>query len=414
MRLHYVDEGPKDGPVVLLVHGNPTWSYLWRHQLRELPAAGHRCVAFDHMGFGRSDKPPHLSAYSLQAHIDNAVAVIDELDLRDVVLVAHDWGGPIGLGAILERADRLRGLVVMNTWAWELPSFLPPFVREFRTEGLGEILALGGNLFVESIPGGMARRDTDPVMMDAYRAPFPDYWSRVGTLAFQRDIPLSERDRSASLIASIQERLTDARGAGAAHLGHARPRVPAGLPRSVARAVPGGPLGRAGRCGALPRRGPPRRRHPVDRRVPSGALSQLRSIFRAIDSALGLLGAIERGVGLGVEGARVERARLGGAHGERHLTGDLHALRHGVAHAPAHQLGVVEPGLAQDERELVAPDPVALIGGAAARDEPADLGEDGIAALVAEALVDAPEAVDVEEHAATAASRSGPRAPTRG
>jgi cis-3-alkyl-4-acyloxetan-2-one decarboxylase len=207
VRLHYVDEGPKDGQAVLLVHGNPTWSYLWRHQLRELPAAGHRCVAFDHMGFGRSDKPPRLSAYSLQAHVDNAVAVIDELDLRDVVLVAHDWGGPIGLGAILERADRLRALVVMNTWAWELPSFLPPFVREFRTEGLGEILALGGNLFVESIPGGMATRDTDPVMMEAYRAPFPDYWSRVGTLAFQRDIPLSERDRSAALIASIHERL---------------------------------------------------------------------------------------------------------------------------------------------------------------------------------------------------------------
>jgi haloalkane dehalogenase len=95
----------------------------------------------------------------------------------------------------------------MNTWAWELPSFLPPFLREFRTEGLGEILALGGNLFVESIPGGMHRRDPDPVMMDAYRAPFPDYWSRAGTLAFQREIPLTERDRSAALMGSIHERL---------------------------------------------------------------------------------------------------------------------------------------------------------------------------------------------------------------
>ena len=130
-----------------------------------------------------------------------------------MTLVAHDWGGPIGLGAMLERADRLRRLVLMNTWAWELPSFLPPFVREFRTEGLGEILALGGNLFVESIPGGMARRDTDPVMMEAYRAPFPDYWSRVGTLAFQREIPLTERDRSAPLIASIHERPGAARRA---------------------------------------------------------------------------------------------------------------------------------------------------------------------------------------------------------
>jgi cis-3-alkyl-4-acyloxetan-2-one decarboxylase len=207
VRLHYVDEGPRNAPPLLFVHGNPTWSYLWRLPVSELAAQGRRCIAFDHMGFGRSDKPSQLRRYTLQTHIDNALALIDELDLRDVVLVAHDWGGPIGLGAMLERADRLRGLALINTWAWELPSFLPPFVREFRTEGLGEILALGGNLFVESIPGGMAQRATDPVMMDAYRAPFPDYWSRVGALAFQRDIPLTERDRSAALMGTIHDRL---------------------------------------------------------------------------------------------------------------------------------------------------------------------------------------------------------------
>jgi len=132
----------------------------------------HRCVAFDHMGFGRSDKPPYLGGYSLEAHVQNT-------------------------------------LVLMNTWAWELPSFLTPFLREFRTGGLGEILALGGNLFVESIPGGMHRRDTDPLMMEAYRAPFPDYWSRVAPLAFQREIPLTERDRSAALMGSIHERLPE-------------------------------------------------------------------------------------------------------------------------------------------------------------------------------------------------------------
>ena len=211
IRLHYVDEGPPDAPPLLFVHGNPTWSYLWRQPIAVLSARGHRCVAFDHMGFGRSDKPPQLSAYSLERHIENAIALIDALDLSDVTLVGHDWGGPIGLGALLERRDRLRALVLMNTWAWELPSFLPPFLREFRTEGLGEILALGGNLFVESIPGGMRRRDADPLMMEAYRAPFPDYWSRAGTLAFQREIPLTERDRSAPLMASIQERLPDLR-----------------------------------------------------------------------------------------------------------------------------------------------------------------------------------------------------------
>src|SRR3954468_22323925 len=207
LRLHHVDEGPRDGTTFLMLHGNPTWSYMYRRPIAELAAAGNRCVAPDHMGFGRSDKPAHLGSYTLQSHIDNLVALIDQLDLRDVVLIAHDWGGPIGLGALLERRDRLRAALLMNTWAWELPSFLPPFLREFRTEGLGEILALGGNLFVESIPGGMARREVDPVMMDAYRAPFPDYWSRAGTLAFQREIPLTERDRSASLMAAIHERL---------------------------------------------------------------------------------------------------------------------------------------------------------------------------------------------------------------
>jgi pimeloyl-ACP methyl ester carboxylesterase len=207
VRLHYVDEGPRDAQPLLFLHGNPTWSYLWRRQIAELSKRGHRCVAFDHMGFGRSDKPSQLAVYSLQAHMNNALALIDGLELRDVVLVAHDWGGPIGLGALLERRERLRALVLMNTWAWELPSFLPPFLREFRAEGLGEILALGGNLFVESIPGGMAQRDIDPVMMDAYRAPFPDYWSRAGMLAFQREIPLTERDRSSQLMGSIHERL---------------------------------------------------------------------------------------------------------------------------------------------------------------------------------------------------------------
>jgi pimeloyl-ACP methyl ester carboxylesterase len=207
VRIHYVDEGPRDAPTVLFAHGNPTWSYMWRAQIAALSGQGRRCVAFDHMGFGRSDKPPHLGRYSLQAHIEHARRLVEQLDLSDVTLVAHDWGGPIGLGAMLDHSDRLSAAVLINTWAWELPSFVPPFIREFRTEGLGEILVLGGNLFVESIPGGMANRSTDPVMMDAYRAPFPDYWSRVGMLAFQRDIPFTERDRSAALMGSIHERL---------------------------------------------------------------------------------------------------------------------------------------------------------------------------------------------------------------
>jgi pimeloyl-ACP methyl ester carboxylesterase len=209
LRIHYVDEGPPDAPAILMLHGNPTWSYMYRRPIGALAERGHRCVAFDHMGFGRSEKPPRLGRYGLRAHIQNALAVLESLGLSDVLLVAHDWGGPIGLGAALERRDRFRGAVLMNTWAWELPSFLPPFLREFRTQGLGEILALAGNLLVESIPGGMMRREADPLMMDAYRAPFPDYWSRVGALAFQRDIPLTEHDMSTPVIGSIHERLPE-------------------------------------------------------------------------------------------------------------------------------------------------------------------------------------------------------------
>lgn len=207
VRLHYVDEGPRDGAPILMLHGNPTWSYMYRVPIRLLADAGHRCVAVDHMGFGGSEKPPKPSEYTLERHVANTVALIEALDLRGIALVAHDWGGPIGLGAALRLRERFRALVLMNTWAWELPSFVPPFLREFRTDGLGEILALAGNLFVESIPGGMHRRDPDPRMMEAYRAPFPDYWSRVGTLAFPRDIPLTERDPSARTMSEIHERL---------------------------------------------------------------------------------------------------------------------------------------------------------------------------------------------------------------
>lgn len=209
IRLHYVDEGPRDAAPILMLHGNPTWSYMYRIPIRSLSERGHRCIAFDHMGFGRSSKPPELRRYTLATHVANAVVLLDRLDLRDATLVCHDWGGPIGLGAALERRERVRAVVAMNTWAWELPSFLPGFLRQFRGEGLGEILALACNAVVESIPGGMFRRDLDPHMMDAYRAPHPDYWSRLGTLAFIRDIPLTENDVSAPLMGRIHESLAE-------------------------------------------------------------------------------------------------------------------------------------------------------------------------------------------------------------
>ena len=161
-------------------HGNPTWSYLWRRPLAELSADGPPLRRLRPHGLRPLGQA--AAAGRLLARAPRRERAGRDRRARPARrhAGAHDWGGPIGLGALLERRERLRALVLMNTWAWELPSFLPPFLREFRTEGLGEILALGGNLFVESIPGGMHRRDSDPVMMEAYRAPFPDYWSRAG------------------------------------------------------------------------------------------------------------------------------------------------------------------------------------------------------------------------------------------
>jgi haloalkane dehalogenase len=207
LQIHYVDEGPRDAAPIVMLHGNPTWSYMYRRPIAALSERGHRCIAFDHMGFGRSTKPPEPRRYILSTHVENAIALLDGLDLTEVTLVCHDWGGPIGFGAALERTERIRAVVAMNTWAWELPSFLPGFLRQFRGEGLGEILALGCNAVVESIPGGMATRNHDANMMDAYRAPYPDYWSRIGTLGFIRDIPLTENDVSAPLLGHIHASL---------------------------------------------------------------------------------------------------------------------------------------------------------------------------------------------------------------
>ena len=112
----YIDEGPRDAPVVLMVHGMPTWSYLYRHMIRGFLDAGLRCVAPDHIGFGRSDKVVSPEWYSIARHADNLRMLIEELDLQDVILVVQDWGGPIGLSQYADMPERFTRLVIMNTW----------------------------------------------------------------------------------------------------------------------------------------------------------------------------------------------------------------------------------------------------------------------------------------------------------
>ena len=114
LRMHYVDEGPSDGPVMLLLHGMPTWSYLYRDFIPALTEAGYRCIAPDHMGFGRSDKPTDIHWYTIARHTEILTTLITSLDLKDITLVCQDWGGPTGLAQAATMPERFSRLVIMN------------------------------------------------------------------------------------------------------------------------------------------------------------------------------------------------------------------------------------------------------------------------------------------------------------
>ncbi|MEM7078749.1 MAG: alpha/beta fold hydrolase [Pseudomonadota bacterium] len=116
LRMHYVDEGPRDAPVMLLLHGMPTWSWLYRDVIPVLTAAGFRCIAPDHMGFGRSDKPTDIHWYTIARHTEILNSLIVDLDLTDITLVCQDWGGPTGLAQAAMLPERFEHLVIMNTW----------------------------------------------------------------------------------------------------------------------------------------------------------------------------------------------------------------------------------------------------------------------------------------------------------
>ena len=116
MRVHYLDEGPLDGPVMLLCHGMPTWSYLYRHMIPALVDAGYRCIAPDHLGFGKSDKPLDLHWYTIARHTEVLSSLVVSLDLNNITLVCQDWGGPTGLAQAAMMPERFSRLCIMDTW----------------------------------------------------------------------------------------------------------------------------------------------------------------------------------------------------------------------------------------------------------------------------------------------------------
>ncbi len=184
IRLAHLDVG--SGPAVLFVHGEPTWSFLWRKVIPPIRDAGYRCIAPDLPGFGRSDKPIDLDWYTYDRHTESILALVDGLDLRDATIVVHDWGGPIGLRVAVERRDRIARVVVLDTGLFTGHQPMNDAWMAFRA-------------FVErteDLPVGLLVRraclnDPGDDVIAAYDAPFPNPASKAGARAFPLILPLS-------------------------------------------------------------------------------------------------------------------------------------------------------------------------------------------------------------------------------
>jgi haloalkane dehalogenase len=198
LRLHHVDEG--SGPTVLCFHGEPDWSYLYRHMLDALVASGHRVVCPDLVGFGKSDKPTDQDWYTYERHVEFVTRHLEQVDLQEVTVVVQDWGGPIGLRWAVEHADKVARLVVLNTGlstgrvskgflAW----------RDFaeRTPDLP----------IGMIMQGATTTDLAPDIIAAYEAPFPTTESKAGAQRFPLLVPLTPDEPGAAEMLAVKDAL---------------------------------------------------------------------------------------------------------------------------------------------------------------------------------------------------------------
>ncbi|MBV8258454.1 MAG: alpha/beta fold hydrolase [Actinobacteria bacterium] len=200
LRMHYLDEG--EGDPVLLLHGEPTWSFLWRHAIPRVVAAGRRAVAPDYFGFGRSDKPTDIRWYSYDRHVESVTRLVEDLDLRSLTIVVHDWGGPIGLRFAVESPERVERLVILDTGisGGQAPS--ETWLR-FRDA----VRHVGGELDVgRLVAAGTARGLADDVRA-AYDAPFPTPESKAGVLAFPELVPTEPEHPVAAAMNRVRDAL---------------------------------------------------------------------------------------------------------------------------------------------------------------------------------------------------------------
>ena len=196
LRMHYVDEG--GGDPVLMLHGEPTWAFLYRKLIPTIAAAA-RVIAPDYFGFGRSDKPTRIEDYSYDFHYDSIERLADELDLRETTIVVQDWGGPIGFRLAVERPERVARLVILNTGigAGRAPSEEWLRFREF-------VRRVGADL----VPGQLIRisavTELDDDVVEAYNAPFPAPESKAGVLAFPELVPTEIDHPSAAKMLEVR------------------------------------------------------------------------------------------------------------------------------------------------------------------------------------------------------------------
>lgn len=208
-RMHYLDEG--QGAPVLMLHGNPSWSFYYRDLARAL-APTHRVIVPDHIGCGLSDKPADAAyEYTLERRVADLERLVDHLGLADpITLVVHDWGGMIGMAWATRHPERVAKLVILNTGAFFLPSSkpFPLALRICRDSALGTVLVRGFNAFsVAASFVGCQRSPLNARLRAAYQAPYDSWENRVATLRFVQDIPLQPGDRSYDAVAKVEAAL---------------------------------------------------------------------------------------------------------------------------------------------------------------------------------------------------------------
>lgn len=205
-RLHYVDEG--QGEPIVMIHGQPTWSFMYRHLIRGL-SSRYRCIAIDHIGFGLSDKPRDWS-YTPAAHAANIHALVEKLDLEPLNLVVHDWGGPIGLGWASAHPERVRRIVALDTWMWSMGEHLAGrWFSRIMGSGWGQLGTRRFNLFVDVFMK-FAMGKAWPAVAEAYRGPLSSPDLRQGCALFPRmltDPWLEEIWQRRAALADIPARL---------------------------------------------------------------------------------------------------------------------------------------------------------------------------------------------------------------